>query len=114
VIGNLDPRALRRRTRRLHGFGVSVAGPREHAADHRAREASLDRWSYALLLDAEGRAVNSHAIGIETLDLRIRGDDLEVVVGSFERITSLVRLRLPLPPDAAATVVAAPPPETSP
>lgn len=97
VIGNLDRARLGSERTRFHGFGVAVAGPRDHAADHVAREGSADRWAYALLLDDQGRAMNAHAVGIETLDLRIRRGTLEVVIGSFERITSLVRLRMELP-----------------
>lgn len=111
VVGNLDLAALAHAKQRLHGFGVGIAGPRDRAADHAAREGSADRWTYALLRGPEGRVMNSHTVGIETLDLRVRGSALEVVVGSFERITSLVRVRVPLPPAPAATPAAEPAPE---
>lgn len=105
VLGNLPLDRLRAgEDMRIHGFGVGVPGPRMRARDHRSDEELGRPPCFAYLLEGRGRgarAVNTHARGLETLDLHLAAGAtprLEVIVGSFERMTSLVRYRVALPP----------------
>lgn len=101
-MGNLSLPVLRRgNVLRIHGYGVGIPGTSQ-TRGARARATQRDTFAYLIASGVDGPvAQNTHAVGLETIELRWRNDlpvpVLEVSLGSFERITTLARYRLAIP-----------------
>ncbi len=111
-IGNIPLKLLRKgRSYRLHGFGVGIPEAIAALPRRKRRETLGLAPAYAYLMEAPeegGRVLNNHAYGLETVDLRVyrspKGAELEITLGSFERVIEMTRYRIPIPDPLAWTL----------
>jgi len=105
LVGNLPlPLLVQQEDYLIHGFGVGVLPAQDFAERRELLIRRGHRPSFAYLLEErDGRffAINSHASGVEQVFIRCRPyaatPHLDITIAAFERITDLVRYRLPLP-----------------
>ncbi len=106
IVGNLPLSLLvQQEDYVIYGFGVGVLSSSEPAERRKLLVAEGPRPSYAYLAEEnEGSlyAVNSHEAGIEQVFIRCLPSDRKphflVTITSFERITDLVKYKIPIPP----------------